>query len=115
MFDIYKRTVSMILWGINLVNMVKLADSKEQIFSDFIYAIILFVLIFLLIYFIFKNYASLKRCRPNYYALVIIFLLNFFLIKLVISATIILNPIIFIFYLIGNILLIVSLFFEIKD
>ncbi len=114
MFDIYKRTISMILWGINLVNMVKLADSKNNNLSDLIYIVILITLFTLLSYFLFRNFIYIKKCKPNYYGLGIIFLINILLLKFILDATFIFNPIVFIFYIIGNILLIISLFLEIN-
>lgn len=115
MFDIYKRTLTMLLWGISLVNIVKLTSSKSQGMSDSVYFILITILILTLLILFLRKRAFLKPCRPNFVAVIFILILVYIMIKDIISGKVIVNYILLTFTLVSMIMLIISTFYELQD
>lgn len=115
MFDIYKRTFSMLLWGISLVNIVKLTSSKSQGMSDSVYFILITILILVLIILFLKKRTFLKPCRPNIVAVISILILVYIMIKDIMIEKVIVNYILLTFTLVSMIILIISTFYELQD
>lgn len=115
MFDIYKRTLTMLLWGISLVNIVKLSGSESQGMSDKTYFIFIAILIIILIILFLKKRNYLKLCKPNDVAVIFIMVLVYIMIKDIISGEVVVNYLLLTFTLISMIMLIISTFFELQD
>lgn len=115
MFDIYKRTLSILLWGISLVNIVKLTSNESYGMSDAAYFIFITILIITLIIIFIKKKNFLKSCKPNYVGVIFIMILIYLIIKSIILQEVVVNLSLLLFTICSMILLIISTFFELQD
>ena len=65
MFEIEKRRFTAILWGLSLVNYVKLTSQGNEGLTDIPYSVFVIILISIMIYLIIKKYQVIKFCKPN--------------------------------------------------
>ena len=105
----------MLLWGISLVNIVKLTSSKSQEMGDLVYFILITILIIVLIILFLKKWSFLKPCRPNIVAVIFILILVYIMVKDIISGEFIVNYILLTFTFASMIMLIISTFYELQD
>jgi len=114
MFEVEKRRFTIILWGITLVNIVKLNSVENEGLTDIPYFIFITILMLLMAYLIIKKYQVTKFCKPNIISLIVAVVSSYFFIKILFEQND--HNIIMIIYSFLTLLLFnLSLFVEIRD
>jgi hypothetical protein len=117
--DPYKRTLSIILWGIFLVVFVQLISNQDYKINPTLFIFINVILCSLLIYVIIRKYNVIKFARHNLITKIILFIfwitVDYLLIRYLYNNKDLYNLFGIIVVLFTLILLNISLFFEITD
>ncbi len=115
MLDPYKRLISIILFGISIVNYFKLIDLNESKMNDLTYFALIIVIVTILAFLVIKKYSEIKICQPNVFTIGFILIVDSVFIKSLIDGNIIDNYIIIIFTFLVLLALNISLIFELSD
>lgn len=115
MFEVEKRRFTIILWGISLVNLVKLTSPENGGLTNVPYFFFIIILMSVMIYLLIKKYQVTRFCKPNIFVLIIMGFYNYFFIKIFFEQNLDYNFIMIAYSSLILLLFDLSLFVEIRD
>jgi|GEM_PF-4827013 hypothetical protein len=111
----YRGLFTIILWGISLVNYVKLLSINGEGIPNNNYLIMIIALSITFAFLIKNKFTSIRNCKPNISLLIFIFICDYLYIKLFIDKDYYNNNIIIFFSIFTLLLLNISVFFQIEE